>query len=112
MKNICRLGVFETNSSSTHTLTIVSAEEFEMWKEGKLFFNKDEEYLGTLEEFKKEYEEDGNKYYDSWEEYEEELIETFEEWEEDECLETFIEEYNTKGGEKIIVFGKYGNDNC
>lgn len=32
MKRQVRRGVFETNSSSTHSLTMCSEEEFEAWK--------------------------------------------------------------------------------
>ena len=39
MKTI-RVGVFETNSSSTHSLTLVNAEDFEKWKRGELLFDK------------------------------------------------------------------------
>ena len=35
-----RRGTFETNSSSTHSLTICTAEEFEKWKCGELLFNR------------------------------------------------------------------------
>ena len=33
-----RFGVFETNSSSTHSLVICSDEELDLWKEGKLVY--------------------------------------------------------------------------
>ncbi len=39
MKKV-RSGIFETNSSSTHSLTIVSKEDFEKWKRGELVFNR------------------------------------------------------------------------
>lgn len=35
MKRQIRRGVFETNSSSTHSLTMCSEEEFEQWKNGE-----------------------------------------------------------------------------
>ena len=34
-----RKGVFETNSSSTHTLVIASNEEYEKWQKGELYFD-------------------------------------------------------------------------
>lgn len=37
MKRQIRRGVYETNSSSTHSLTMCSEEEFEQWKNGELF---------------------------------------------------------------------------
>ncbi len=39
MKQI-RKNVFETNSSSTHTLAICTEDEYKDWKDGKLLFNK------------------------------------------------------------------------
>ena len=39
MKQI-RCNVFETNSSSTHTLAICTEDEYKDWKDGKLLFNK------------------------------------------------------------------------
>ena len=43
MKRQIRRGVFETNSSSTHSLTMCSEEEFEQWKNGKVLFDEDGE---------------------------------------------------------------------
>lgn len=39
MKQI-RKNIFETNSSSTHTLAICTEDEYKDWKDGKLLFNK------------------------------------------------------------------------
>lgn len=43
MKRAIRRGVFETNSSSTHSICIVPAEDFEAWLRGELMFNESEE---------------------------------------------------------------------
>ena len=43
MKRQIRRGVFETNSSSTHSLTMCSEEEFEAWKRGEVLFKRWEE---------------------------------------------------------------------
>ena len=40
MKRQIRRGVYETNSSSTHSLTMCSEEEFEQWKNGELLFDE------------------------------------------------------------------------
>lgn len=40
MKRQIRFGVYETNSSSTHSLTMCSEEEFKQWKNGELLFNE------------------------------------------------------------------------
>ena len=44
MKQI-RTGLFETNSSSTHVLTMCSDEEYKAWLDGKLLYGIDEEEL-------------------------------------------------------------------
>ena len=54
-----RRGVFETNSSSTHSITICSKKQFDDWKAGKCFFNVDTEKFvvsdtSRVEKYKKE----------------------------------------------------------
>lgn len=49
MKKI-RFGVFETNSSSTHTLCMCTKEEYKKFKKGEMFYNNDEERLMTPDE--------------------------------------------------------------
>ena len=44
MKQI-RTGLFETNSSSTHVLTMCSDEEYKAWLDGKLLYGIMEESL-------------------------------------------------------------------
>lgn len=46
MKETIRLSVFETNSSSTHSLSICSSEEYNKWKNGETV------YCPGKEEFK------------------------------------------------------------
>jgi len=110
MSKKVRFGVFETNSSSTHNLSIVSKEMFEKFKNGELLIMGEE--LVTQEEALKEYKENQKRWYDSYEEWLENTrdVETYDEWKDDECLETFIEEYTSASGDEIVVFGKYGTD--
>ena len=49
MKKI-RFGVFETNSSSTHTLCMCTKEEYKKFKKGEMFYNNNEEKLMTPDE--------------------------------------------------------------
>jgi len=49
MKQI-RVGVFETNSSSTHSLTIVPEEEYEKWVASELLFDQYKKVLIPLPE--------------------------------------------------------------
>ena len=70
-----RQGVFETNSSSTHTLTICSKNDFDKWKKGEVFWlDNDWQKLGTdkkfvtpkeLEELAEQYNEEQQKRIDS-----------------------------------------------
>lgn len=52
MKKQVRTGVFETNSSSTHAVIIVTDEEYQLYKAGKLHISRYAE-LATQEEYDK-----------------------------------------------------------
>lgn len=76
MKQI-RKNVFETNSSSTHTLAICTEDEYKDWQDGKLLFNKWNETfiknsIKITKQDKKEAEEHytkcKGKYYKDWSE--------------------------------------------
>ena len=115
-----RKGLFETNSSSIHSLSILSKKDYEKWKNGELYF--DEFSLLTKDEVIEEIKKD--KYaevsvdellkmskYDFDEEVCKEEYYTFDEWK--KCyysngFETFKEEYTTESGDEIVVFGYYG----
>lgn len=80
MKQI-RKNVFETNSSSTHTLAICTEDEYKKWQEGKILFNKWNETfiknsINITKQDKVEAEERYNtykgKYYKDWSELTEE----------------------------------------
>ena len=47
MKKIIRKGVFESNSSSTHSLTFCTKEEYEKWRNGEILFDEYEEKFVT-----------------------------------------------------------------
>lgn len=128
MKKQIRRGVFETNSSSTHSITIMMKNDYDRWCEEDLLLYTGDDFwwddkskapktnnLYTEEEaieFCKT-----RKYYierdfesmdeDNLREYlkEEEFIYSDEE---DECLESFYEEFTTPSGETICCFGEYG----
>ena len=91
MKISIRRGVFETNSSSTHTITMCSEEEYNKWKNGELVFDRWQEELVEPKE--------DNEYY---------KYQTYDEFWENEYLEGFVEKYTTNSGEKVIAFGLYG----
>ena len=74
-----RQGVFETNSSSTHTLTICSKDDFDKWEHGDVFWlDNDWGKLQTgksfvtpeeLEELTEKYNEEEQKRIDAGDEY-------------------------------------------
>lgn len=113
MKKQIRVGVFETNSSSTHSLTLCSEKDYQKWASGEVLFN---EWGSNGERFvtKKEVETRLLKYYKDYEIEEINLADegyyTEEEYFDDWELETFKDKYITPNGEKIIAFGKFGYD--
>ena len=119
-----RFGVFETNSSSTHTLCIMPAETYEKVCSGELFIEDYGKEVYTREEAINKAVERNNRYCSkkyTREEVasmeEEDLlaflkdmdIVQFDDWGSD-YLEFFEEKYTTPSGDKIVVFGQYGYD--
>lgn len=137
MKRQIRRGVFETNSSSTHSLTMCSKEEYDKWVRGELVYDRYDEKLVKINneftesdkvEAEKYYEENKKKYWKEWNQLcEEEVNEWYNKYM-DECkkidtyryetydeffdgyLEEFEKNYITANGEVIVAFGKYGYD--
>lgn len=138
MKQVRRM-TFETNSSSTHSITICSQETYDKWRDGKVLFGDwnqdfieaDELTPCDYEEAEARYESCKGKYYKSWNElsaeeqkeytteyvlrnkkkkdYDEYL--TYDEWRSrHDCLETYTEHYKTKSGDEIVAFGYFGYD--
>lgn len=89
MKQI-RIGVFETNSSSTHTLVICTDEELEKWKKGEMVYEYRE---GLVPSNYSNTPSDG---------------ETFETFMDDDYLEIDLNTYVTKEGEKLNIICKHG----
>lgn len=133
-----RNGVFETNSSSTHSLTVCTQEEFDKWVNGELIFDSWDDCIVKYEELSNEEKEDAkdeyNKrkltYWKDWEQLSEEQVQswyanyqsmylkkrshhglqTYDEWCKDYSLEHFSEHFTSPSGDKMVVFGKYGYD--
>lgn len=124
MKRQVRRGVFETNSSSTHSLTMCSESEFNEFEKGNMYIEKWGSELYTkeklIEKLKqiKDWRTKNLKYsgvdWDNEEEFKKVLEEsdycTCEEyWDTvSEEYETFEKSYVSKNGEKVIAFGYYG----
>lgn len=89
-----RTKVFETNSSSTHSINICTESEWSDWKNGKTLFNP---YTGKFMEIQSN-NEDTTHYM------------TFDDFWEDDDYEGYEQPYETVSGDKIVIFGKYGYD--
>lgn len=134
-----RKNVFETNSSSTHSITMCSQSQFDDWKAGKLLFDYwDGGFVSAKEmtkadkedardEYKQLYE--SQSYYKKWEDLSEDEVnkwynkyysencnhhnddlKTYEDYFDYDGLETFINHYTSESGDEIVAFGKYGYD--
>ena len=122
MKQI-RNNVFETNSSSTHSLTMMMKSDYKRWEDENLYMFNGYTYgwdfsqpvrnsLYTKDEaadFVK-----NNRYYDANNEIDDEYLKEFDfisfDDEGSEYLEGFYEEFTTPSGETIVAFGEYGYD--
>lgn len=123
-----RHGVFETNSSSTHSLTICMQSDYNAWARGELYLNagrcyssysvyKDKQFVTKEEaidilvnneypvdeDLSTLYEEDFNNILRDNEIY------TFEEYGDD--FEWFEDSLTTPNGDTVVAFGYYGYEN-
>lgn len=136
MEQNIRFNTFETNSSSIHSLTILPEDEFNEFEKGNLYVNWDDKLI-TRDEIKaeidnwdcyvKDFIEDNG--FDSIEDYLDNYNYTKEQLENDVInyyakendykdyshilgddaeYESYEEHYTTKSGDKIVVFGYYG----
>ena len=118
-----RQGVFETNSSSTHSITMCTKNEFNEWVDGKIYRNdgywygstsvlKDKDFLTcdeAIELIK------SSKYYEPMKEdenvddyFKEYEIYSYDNW--GEYYETDVTNYTTPNGEEIVAVCYYGYD--
>ena len=123
MKRQIRRGVFETNSSSVHSLTMMMKSDYVRWAEENLY-----QFNGWIEEWELNKPVKGyfytrdeavewakkNKYNQDVEEFNDEILKemgfiSFDD-EGNEGLESFYDEFTTPSGETIVAFGEYGYD--
>ena len=115
-KKIIRIGVWETRSSSTHSLTIADKEDYKKWQEGRLLLDFFYDRLVTEEQAIEEMKADGwfkkNLDFSDSDAVQEALSAdywTFERYEDHtRSYYTFENEHTTPSGDKIVVFGYYG----
>lgn len=114
MKKIVRLNTFETNSSSSHSLTWCTEKQFEDWKNGKLYVDEWSNKFYTQEEYDemvKGIAKDNNcSIEDVLEEPREfELPESWDDYY-DRDLEIDYYKYTTEHGDKIVAVCRYGQE--
>lgn len=120
---LVRKNVFETNSSSTHSITMCSESDFDKWKKGEMYWNRWNESLVSKEEVEKEMAKLKEEFisehpdYDKddidWEEQLEDYLNsdkeyyTYEEFNDYDYIEyeTFEDSYDG-----VVAFGYYGMD--
>ena len=125
-----RLGVFETNSSSIHSLTMCMADDFDKWRSGDLFWDRwSDKFVSKdvvengLEDYRNDFIKEHPDYIKGDEEWEDNFnrylsynydkqFYTYEEFNDYDFLEyeTFVDHYTTPKGERVVSFGYYGHD--
>ena len=129
MKQI-RRGVFETNSSSTHSITMCMKPEYDKWKNGEVYLNEGWWHDNASEHANKQFVTRSeamdiimrDKYYS----YTEAEFNSMDSDEFEECLreheiytcdnyggyyyEGYSSSFTTPNGEEVVAFGYYGND--
>ena len=124
MKTI-RANTFETNSSSTHSMIILTEEEYNKLESRELYLDdgkvitKEEAkniFLKYMNEDKYEYddnlsfEENIKNYLDEFEYYPSEYPQSLETWKEEDELESDTNIYISPSGDKLRIICKYGTN--
>lgn len=127
MKTV-RRGTFETNSSSTHSITMCMESDYEKWKNGEMYWHRWNDELVSKEEVEKEmaklreefiadnpdFDENNEEWKEELEQYinEDKMYYTYEEFNDYDYIEyeTFVDTFETPQGEKVVSFGYYGSD--
>ena len=133
MKSTIRKCVFETNSSTTHSIVIMTAEQSDKWENKGLYYYYDrhynqfefkkikqklrpingtlyteEEVLNFLKLIGYVYNEDDYVSVESFVKECDAGFRTYDMWIDSDYLEYDSESYTTPGGEKIVTYCKYG----
>lgn len=130
-----RYGVFESNSSSTHSLCICTDEEYDKFVRGELDYNwmvnelvpiptsainqAIEHYKHTRDEYQKDWEDLSQEAQDRYiKRYAKEESDYYD-WDgdvmsydefTDNSLEYYVQHFTTPSGDKMVAFGQYGYD--
>lgn len=102
MKRVIRRGVFETNSSSVHSLSFCSDDEMNKWMREEIVWDTwRREFIPLTSEIKEEMECDKYSHYYTFDDFF-----GYKRME----YETYNEKYVTPNGETVYAFGYYGYD--
>lgn len=116
---VVRKGVLETNSSSTHSLTICTKEEYEQWEHGDVVLDIFKEEFIKREDVIESLKNDNCYNSDDIDWNNEEVVNdvlevfeynTMEQYYNNTELESYSYSYTTKSGDEIVVFGLFGRD--
>ena len=126
MKRQIRRGVFESNSSSTHSITMMMKDDYDKWKDGGkyrfadpyAFYGEEkkpvlnqlydkEAVINYIKPYVVEQDDlnDEEVFEDYRKEFGFELPNDEREW-----LESYYKEFTTPSGEVVVAFGEYGYD--
>lgn len=115
MKQKIRNNVFETNSSSVHSLTILPKDQFDKFQKGEIYMDYyGDENFYTKEQIENfddyvEFEYDADEFDCKFEAYiYEKDLKNYENYGMD--YETFQQYYKSKSGDEIVAFGYFGHD--
>lgn len=122
MNKQIRCGVFETNSSSTHSLTMCSGDEFKKWMRGEVLYWEDKDKFATRDEIMDELKTMRYSWNDKlvygdvdWDDEDavynvfcDERIRSYNEFFNMDYYETFANSHTTPSGENVYAFGYYG----
>lgn len=100
-----RRSVFETNSSSTHSITVCSKEDFERFQRGELMHDA---YGDKLVPTDGEIWRDSPSRFSSYDEFFTPWNDTVRDWR--WAFKTYKKSFTTPAGEEMVAFGEYGHD--
>lgn len=112
---VIRAGVFETNSSSTHSLCICTQEEFDAWKKGQLYYDYWHDTLIAEKDIPMEerelihLDEDAEENEDKYDEITD-AKSSYQTFGYEESLVWYDKKFTTPSGDKMVAFGWYGYD--
>ena len=89
-----RRNVFETNSSSTHSICICTEEDYKKWEDGEKMWDTWSNTLVDVDKIPEEDREEGYRFMNDGDNY----------------LEWYAKHFTTPSGDKMVAFGYYGFD--